>query len=220
MKIKALVAVRSGSVRVQNKNIRPFAGSSLLELKLKQLRRIKNLDGIIVNSNEQYMLDIAASLGCETVLRDPYYASNAVSMSDVYENMAQSCDCDVIAYINVTNPLLRDETVSAAIELYRKLSPEGTFDSINSAHLIKEFLFKDNLPINYDLRHQPRSQDLPDIAALNFAFNIISRTRMTECKNVVGYKPRIYLIDEIEGTDIDNPLDFQFAEYVYKKGRW
>ena len=30
MKIKALVAVRSGSQRVQNKNIRPFADSSLL----------------------------------------------------------------------------------------------------------------------------------------------------------------------------------------------
>ena len=30
MKIKALVAVRSGSQRVQNKNVRPFAESSLL----------------------------------------------------------------------------------------------------------------------------------------------------------------------------------------------
>ena len=36
--IKALVAVRSGSQRVLNKNIRPFAGSSLLEIKIKQLK--------------------------------------------------------------------------------------------------------------------------------------------------------------------------------------
>ena len=57
----------------------------------------------------------------------------------------------------------------------KKVVAEGAFDSLNSAHLVKEFLFKDNLPINYDLRHQPRSQDLPDIAALNFAINIISR---------------------------------------------
>ena len=48
MKIKALVAVRSGSVRVENKNIRPFAGSNLLEIKLAQLKRISNLDGIVV----------------------------------------------------------------------------------------------------------------------------------------------------------------------------
>ena len=56
MKIKALVAVRSGSQRVVNKNIRPFAGSTLLEVKLNQLKRIPNLDGIIVNSNDDQMI--------------------------------------------------------------------------------------------------------------------------------------------------------------------
>lgn len=81
MKIKALVAVRSGSTRVINKNLRPFAGSNLLELKLNQLKRIKLLDGIVVNSNDDEMLAIAKNLGCETVKRDEYYASNTVSMS-------------------------------------------------------------------------------------------------------------------------------------------
>lgn len=217
MKIKALVAVRSGSQRVENKNLRPFAGSSLLELKLQQLKRIHHLDGIVVNSNDDDMLKIAENLGCETVKRDPYYASNEVSMSDVYKNMAQNMDCDVIAYINVTNPLLKDESIIEAIELYKKVIGTGECDSVNSAHLIKEFLFKNNLPINYDLRHQPRSQDLPDISALNFAINIISKERMIESRNVVGFKPRLYVIDEIEATDIDNQIDFDFAEFVYKR---
>lgn len=214
MKIKALVAVRSGSQRVKNKNIKPFADSNLLTIKLEQLKRIPNLDGIIVNSNDDEMLATARALGCETVKRDEYYASNEVSMSDVYKNMAENCDCDVIAYINVTNPLLEDDTIIKAIEAYKE--NVGEYDSLNSAHLVKEFMFKDNLPINYDLRHQPRSQDLPDIYALNFAFNIISRDKMIDCKNVVGYKPYIYGIDEIEATDIDNPIDFEFAEFVYR----
>ena len=220
MRIKALVAVRSGSVRVANKNMRPFAGSTLLEVKLDQLKRIPNLDGIIVNSNDDEMLELARSKGCETVKRDQYYASNSVSMSDVYKNMAENCDCDVIAYINCTNPLLKDQTIIDAIEAYKVFAETGEFDSLNSAHLIKEFMFKDNLPINYDLRHQPRSQDLPDIAALNFAISIISREKMIDCKNVVGYKPNIYVIDEIEATDIDNPIDFEFAEFVYNKENW
>lgn len=214
-RIKALVAVRSGSMRVKNKNMRPFAGSSLLEIKLAQLKRIPELDGIVVNSNDREMLDIAERNGCVPVLRNEYYASNEVSMSDVYQNMAENIDTDIIAYINVTNPLLRDETIREAIKQFENDFDE--YDSLNSAHLIKEFLFKDNLPINYDLRHQPRSQDLPDIAALNFAINIISKDKMIESKNVVGYKPHIYLIDEIEATDIDNQIDFDFAEYVYMR---
>ena len=38
------------------------------------------------------------------------------------------------------------------------------------------------------IRDRPRSQDLPDIAALNFAINIIERDVMIENKNVVGVK--------------------------------
>ena len=120
MKIKALVAVRSGSQRVVNKNIRPFAGSSLLEIKLNQLKRISNIDGIVVNSNDDKMLEIASNMGCEVVKRDEYYASNQVSMSEVYRNMAENVNADVIAYINATNPLLNDKTIVQAIENYKK----------------------------------------------------------------------------------------------------
>ncbi len=215
MKIKALVAVRSGSTRVINKNLRPFAGSNLLELKLNQLKRIKLLDGIVVNSNDDEMLAIAKNLGCETVKRDEYYASNTVSMSDVYKNMAENIDTDVIAYINVTNPLILDTTIEKAIKTF--IETENRFDSLNSAHLVKEFLFKDNQPINYDLKHQPRSQDLPDIAALNFAINILRKETMIQNKNVVGNKPNIYIIDEVEATDIDNLIDFEFAEFIFNK---
>lgn len=215
MSIKALVAVRSGSERVKNKNIRPFAGSSLLEIKLKQLKRIEKLDGIVVNSNDDMMLRIAEELGCETVKRDDYYASSTVSMSDVYKNMAENMSADLIAYINVTNPLLKDATITDAI--MRFSANADKYDSLNTAHLIKEFLFKDNQPMNYDLRNQPRSQDLPEIAALNFAVNIIGRETMIKCKNVVGLSPYIHIIDETEATDIDNEIDFEFAEFVYKK---
>lgn len=215
MSIKALVAVRSGSQRVQNKNIRPFAGSNLLEIKLEQLKRIRTLDGIVVNSNDQSMLDIALAHGCEIVKRDEYYASNSVSMSEVYKNMAENFDADIVAYINVTNPLIKDETIYDAIETYKKYLDR--YDSLNSAHLIKEFLFQNNQPINYDLKNQPRSQDLPDIYALNFAVNIISRENMIRNMNVVGSKPFIYGIDQVEATDIDNQIDFDFAEFIFKK---
>lgn len=215
MKISALIAARSGSVRVQNKNIRPFAGSTLLEVKIEQLKRIPNIDEIIVNSNDAEILQIAEKSGAIPIERDSYYASNSVSMSDVYRNMAENIDCDVIVYANCTNPVIKDSTIFNIVEFYKKY--HDVYDSVNSAHLIKEFLFKDNLPINYDLRHQPRSQDLPDISALNFAVNVLSKEKMIECKNVVGFSPYLYNIDQIEATDIDNPIDFFLAEQLYKK---
>lgn len=216
--LKALIAVRSGSTRVPDKNTRSFAGSTLLDLKIQQLLRIPQLDGIVDNSNDDTMLEITKSYGVETIKRDSYYASNIVSMSEVYKNMAENINADDIAYINVTNPLLKDETIISAINKYHQLKNEGIYNSLNSGHLIKEFMFKDNIPLNYDLKNQPRSQDLPDIAALNFAISILPREEMIQNKNVVGSKPNIFIIDEIEATDIDNLIDFEFAEYMYKKG--
>ena len=37
----AIIPVREGSQRVKNKNIKPFANSSLLEIKIHQMLRIK-----------------------------------------------------------------------------------------------------------------------------------------------------------------------------------
>ena len=78
-------------------------------------------------------------------------------------------------------------------------------------------MFKDNRPINYDLEKQPRSQDLPEILALNFACNIISKDTMIKCKNVVGKKTLIYPINELESINIDTEIDFELAEFLYKK---
>lgn len=213
--VKALIAARSGSVRVTNKNIRPFAGSTLLEVKINQLKRISNIDGIVVNSNDDTILSIAERMGVEAQRRDPYYASNTVSMSEVYKNMAESMDCDIIVYANCTNPIIKDETIKSIVDFY--LENHEKYDSVNSAHLIKEFLFKDNRPINYDLKHQPRSQDLPDISALNFAVNVLSKQKMIDCMNVVGESPFLYNIDLTEATDIDNPIDFFIAEQLYQR---
>ena len=215
--MKALIAARSGSQRVKNKNIRPFGNTTLLELKIEQLLRIEKINGIVVNSNDPEILSIASNYGCELIKRDSAYATNDVCMSDVYKNMAENFTDELILYANCTNPLLSDDSITNAIEEYLKIN--GEYDSLNSAHLVKEFLFKDNKPINYSLREQPRSQDLPDYYALNFAINIIAREKMIEYKNVVGYKPLIYGIDEVEGYDIDNPIDFDFCEYMYQRSK-
>jgi len=214
--IKALIPVRSGSVRVKNKNIRPFADSNLLEIKIKQMLSIKNLDGIIVNSNDDEMLDIAKSLGVETVKRQEYYASNEVSPNDLYVNIAENFNADIMVFANVTNPLLNNQTIIDCIELYKTLDNQ---DSVNTVNFVKEFLWLDGKAINYNPDKKPRSQDLPDIVSINHAVNVIEKNLMIERRDIFDYKPHLKIIDKIESIDIDDELDFEFAEFMYKKLR-
>ena len=217
MIIKALIPVRAGSQRVKNKNIRPFAGSSLLEIKIKQMQRIKELDGVIVNSDSDEMLDIAKSLGAETVKRDTYFASSSVPINEVYVDLANHCDSDLILFADATNPLIKDETVKQVIQTY--FHNINKYDSCNTVDVVKLFLWKDGKPLNYSEDNKPRSQDLPDIYAINSAINIISKDNMVKKRAFVGSTPFLFPIDAVEGLDIDNEIDFEFAEFMYKKYR-
>ena len=51
MKVTAVIPIRKGSQQVRDKNLRPFAGTNLMELKIKTLLRVPEIDEIIVNTN-------------------------------------------------------------------------------------------------------------------------------------------------------------------------
>ena len=64
--ITAVVPVRKGSVRVKNKNLKPFAGKTLLQIKIEQLKQVSLIDNIVVSSDCDDMLALAAELGVST----------------------------------------------------------------------------------------------------------------------------------------------------------
>ena len=42
---------------------------------------------------------------------------------------------------------------------------------------------------------------------------------MLKYKNVVGKNPNFYILEDPEAIDIDTPLEFDFAKYVYENKR-
>ena len=82
---------------------------------------------------------------------------------------------------------------------------------------MKEFLWLDRKPLNYDPVHAPNSQDLPDVVALNFGVTVVRRDDLIRNSNIIGKNPQFVITDEIEAIDIDTPLDFYIAEQLYKK---
>lgn len=212
--IKALIHVRGGSQRVKNKNIRPFAQSSLLEIKINQLKRISCLDGIIVNTESEEMIEISKKLGAETVKRDEYYAGSTVPMNEVHINMAEHFNADIVVCTPVTNPLIKDSTIENLINMFFEY--RNKYDSINSAYILKDFLWKDGKPLNYNPQKLPKSQDLPEIIVPNFAVNVLSRETWLKNAYVIGNNPYFEIISKEEAIDIDDEIDFKFAEFMYK----
>ena len=73
MDITAIVPVREGSTRLKNRNAAPFAGTNLLLFKREQLKRVRELSRIVVSSDSDRMLAMAALTGVVTHKRAPEY---------------------------------------------------------------------------------------------------------------------------------------------------
>jgi CMP-N-acetylneuraminic acid synthetase len=211
-KVTAVVAVRKGSQRVPNKNIKPFGDTTLLDLKLQTLLKVSNIDEIIVNSDCDEMIEIGKSYGVKTKKREEYFASSEASNSEFHGHIGKTTDTDYIFLAPVCSPFISSEKHEEAITQFMN----SDCDSLTSTSLVKGHLWLDGKPINYDLNNVPNSQDLPNIEMINYGITIVDKNIMKNKSRVIGDKPNFIILNEYEGVDINTPFEFQTAEIIYK----
>ena len=211
-KVTAVVAVRKGSQRVPNKNIKPFGDTTLLDLKLQTLLKVSNIDEIIVNSDCDEMIEIGKSYGVKTKKREEYFASSEASNSEFHGHIGKTTDTDYIFLAPVCSPFISSEKHEEAINKFMN----SECDSLTSTSLVKGHLWLDGKPINYDLDNVPNSQDLPDIEMINYCITIVDKNTMKIKSRVIGDNPDFIILNEYEGVDINTPFEFQTAEIIYK----
>ena len=124
----ALIAVRKGSQRIKDKNIKQFSASSLLEIKVRQAIENNSINEVFVSSDCKRMLQLARELGATTINREAKYCSNIIPMNEVYEHLANSVSGDHIVYLHVTSPLLEDSTLESCIQAYKQM--DARYDSL------------------------------------------------------------------------------------------
>lgn len=218
IKITAVIPIRCGSQRVKNKNLRPFADTTLMELKIKNLLQVPEIDEIIVNTDSDEAIRIVETKYAGTKVkawrREAYYASSECSGSEFFQHLGKVTETDIFIYAPCTSPFVKPETFSKCIEAYLD---RGSFDCVSTVSSVKEFLWLNDKPLNYDPLNAPNSQNLPDIVALNFGATIVGRQDLIDNRNIIGKHPKFVLTSDVEAIDIDNPLDFYIAEQLYIK---
>ena len=212
--IVGLIPVKGSSERVPDKNLREFNGQSLLEIKLNQLSKAEGFETVIVSSESKKVLDIAVANGFDIHERDPKYSTSHVPMSDVYTYIASEIYGDNIAWINATNPLAEAQIYTEAAKTYHEMSND--YDCLLSAINVQENLFYNGVPVNFKPNPWPRSQDLEGVSSLTFAINILKREDMVKWGSCVGTSPYFFYMDKLEAWDIDDQVDFDFCEFMYK----
>jgi CMP-N-acetylneuraminic acid synthetase len=219
--ITAIIPVRLGSTRCKEKNIRPFFDTNLLLRKINVLKQVPQIKHIIVSTSDNQIITLLENekeLNIEIHRRDITFSSNQTSGSELYNCLAHAVQTQYMMYVTCVSPFVSKEIYSNAINLYINYLQTNIYDSVISCGNIKEFLWKDNQPLNYNINNAPPSQLLPDIYNLSFAFNIISTNYVRSTSSIVGSKPYFYQLDQLSSIDIDTEYDFLVSELLYKNG--
>ena len=165
MSVSAVIPVRAGSTRVKNKNIRDFAGSSLLEIKIEQLKAVPYIDEIIVSSDSDEMLQLAVQKGVTAKKRpDEYCDEKTKTFNEVVRYISgNEVKTDIMIWAPCVCPLVTSDLFAQGIEMFNRIQDgEIDGDSVVTASLIKEYLFDENGPINFSVEHHVPSQKLPN----------------------------------------------------------
>ena len=222
-KISCFLPCRRGSERVPKKNVKPFLNydNGLLEIKLNQLLECKQIDEIVLSTDDEFILEYAASFVTDRIRlheRDKALASSSTSTDELVPLIADLIPDGHVLWTHVTSPFITSALYSTIIAEYF-CSIEHGYDSLMTVSKLQNFLWSNNKPINYDREKEkwPRTQSLKPVYEVNSGVFLAGIDKYKINKDRIGRKPYLYEIEKLVGFDIDWPHDFELAETMLER---
>jgi CMP-N-acetylneuraminic acid synthetase len=216
-KIVALVPMRGHSQRVPGKNYRPLAGKPLFHHILLTLQACPEISEIAVDTDSaEIIAGLQAHFPQVHILERPeHLRGDAVSMNEVLAYDTSQVEADIYLQTHSTNPLLRSETVSRAIQSLLAVYP--AYDSLFGVTRIQSRLWDQ---LGRAINHNPaillQTQDLPPVYEENSCIYMFTRPTLLDRRNRLGERPLMFEIDAAEAWDIDEELDFHIVDFLLK----
>ena len=217
-KIAALVPMRHHSQRVPGKNYRILAGKPLFHHIIDTLLAVPEIDQVIVDTDsDPVLVGLRRFFPQVKLIRRPQrLRADNVSMNDILIHDTGLFQADFYLQTHSTNPLLKPETVSRAINQFLAGYPGR--DSLFSVTRLQTRLYdKDGKAINHNPKELIQTQDLPPVYEENSCIYIFTRENLIAKKHRISDHPMLFEIDSDEAWDIDEELDFEITDFLFKR---
>ncbi|MBI5933170.1 MAG: acylneuraminate cytidylyltransferase family protein [Chloroflexi bacterium] len=215
MKLAALVPMRHHSQRVPGKNYRPLAGKPLFHHILETLLVVPEIETVIVDTDSDPVMDGVCRFfpTVRLIPRPERLRADDVPMNDILLHDTAQAPADFYLQTHSTNPLLKPETVSRAIQYLFTNYPK--YDSLFSVTRLQTRLYdKDGRAINHNPLELIQTQDLPPVYEENSCLYIFTRENLLRKRHRIGDSPLMFTIEADEAWDIDEELDFAICDFL------
>jgi CMP-N-acetylneuraminic acid synthetase len=230
MNIVAFIFARGGSKGLSNKNIKIFNGKPLIAWSIEHAKSINRIGRVIVSTDSEEIAKTARAFGAEVPFirpkelatdESPEWLSWQHALEFIYQTDGRLPD--LMLSIPTTSPLRRVEDINKIIDEYLENDTDVVitvtepyrspyFNIVkDSSDGYVELFIKSDKSIN---RRQdcPKTFDMTTVAYAAKPSFVISNT------NIFDGKVRKIIVSKETSVDIDTLFDFEYAEFLVKKG--
>jgi len=233
MHVLAVITARGGSTTLPRKNILPFCGKPMIaysiEAALNARRAGAAIDRVIVSTDDAEIADVSRKFGADVpFMRPPELAKSdtpslpVVQHAIAFAEQQSGLTYDWILLLQPTSPLRTEDDILAALGL---IAEPGTtavisISNANTSHPRKLKLIVEGVlrPFQDDGFQPVRRQDFGyDVYKTNGAIYLARRDVLMQEGSFYGNCPRPLIMPAERSIDIDTQLDFDMAEFLYRR---
>lgn len=228
-KILGIIPARIGSQRVPNKNFRNFGGKPLVLHSLEQALKSEKLDRIIVSTNHKDLPSLIPTTLLEYFITRPEAICHSKARGYSYvkhaiEHCKQAYKEEFTHFVTLppTGPLRISKDIDNCIEKLLKENCD-TVTSMVEVNMMyhgikqKEIVENDTIkPFLIEENGRAAYYQLPKVYVRNCAI-YASKIEVIEKESMIGADCRAYIMPPERSIDINEMIDFEFAEFLHKK---
>lgn len=228
MKRIAIIPARSGSKGLKDKNIKDLAGKPMLAYTIEAALRSGCFEEVHVSTDSEVYAETARRYGASVpFLRPVELAGDTSGTWDVVRMIleryqkAYNRGFDSVALLQPTSPLRSEWHIREAYQLFAEKNADFVVGVCQAEH---SPLWMNTLPedgcvngfINLEKLSAYR-QGLPTYYRINGAIYIAKTDYILRHTDYYGKNSFAYVMDKRSSVDIDDEMDFAFAEYLFTK---
>ena len=220
MSTLCVIPVRGGSKGIPRKNLRDVGGKPLVVWTIEQALEAKDVR-VVVSTEDEEIASVARAAGAEVIDRPAELAQDTTATEPVivhamdYLRDKEGYEPEFVMLLQATSPVRRPGTIDRAIAQARETGVDSLVGTVPQTPFLWWTARDGHGPTaDFDVDHRPRRQELaPD----QFRYRETGSLYVTkpwvyrERNNRIGGKIGLFVMDEVEGIDIDGPLDLALA---------
>lgn len=221
-----IITARKGSKGIPSKNKKKLNGKPLIAYTCDVARKCKFLTDTITTTNCKEISKISKQFGVQSpFLRPSYLSGDTAQQEDAILHAMdwyvkeKKKSFDFICLLEPTSPFRRLSTLNKAFKILKKNKKLDGVSSITKDDLIPQLLKEkknNNLMghwLNFDYDNR---QAYPNYYKSVGSVVIIKWNYFLKKKHLISKNSYSLEVDQIEGLDLDEPLDFFYATQLMK----